>query len=78
MNALAQKTAEYYAQLLAPLGNDVKLSIINSLSASLLENETEHPKRPFRSFGMAKGELRYPDDIDFCNDEIAEMFGVNA
>lgn len=75
MNALAQKTAEYYAQLLAPLGNDVKLSIINSLSASLLKNETERPKR---SFGMAKGELRYPDDIDFCNDEIAEMFGVNA
>lgn len=30
-----------------------------------------------RKFGIAKGELAYPDDIDFCNDEIAEMFGVN-
>lgn len=47
-------------------------------SASLLEAEAERPKRPSRSFGMAKGDLRYPDDIDFCNDEIARMFGVNA
>ena len=30
-----------------------------------------------RYFGCAKGELSYPDDIDFCNDEIAEMFGVD-
>lgn len=30
-----------------------------------------------RHFGMAKGEFEIPDDIDFCNDEIAEMFGVN-
>ncbi|MDE7227713.1 MAG: hypothetical protein K2N31_05300 [Treponemataceae bacterium] len=78
MNVIAEKTAEHYARLLAPLGSDVKLGIINSLSASLLKIETERPKRPLRSFGMAKGELRYPDDIDFCNDEIAEMFGVNA
>ena len=31
-----------------------------------------------RSFGMAKGKLHYPDDIDFCNNEIAEMFGVDG
>lgn len=40
--------------------------------------ETVRLLRQARSFGMAKGELRYPDDIDFCNDEIAEMFGANA
>lgn len=74
MTALAQRTAEHYAKLLAPLGRDVKLSLINSLSASLLKSES---LRSFRSFGMAKGELQYPDDIDFCNDEIAEMFGVD-
>lgn len=27
--------------------------------------------------GVAKGKFDVPDDIDFCNDEIAEMFGVN-
>lgn len=77
MNEIAQKTAERYARLLASLGSDVKLGIINSLSASLMETESERPKRPFRSFGMARNELRYPDDIDFCNDEVSEMFGVN-
>ncbi len=29
-----------------------------------------------KRFGVAKGELQYPDDIDECNDEIAEMFGL--
>ncbi len=46
----------------------------NCLSASLLKSERMCPSRGFRSFGMAKGELQYPDDIDFCNDEIAAMF----
>ena len=74
MNSLSKRTADYYARLLAPLSRDVKLSIINSLSASLLKSEYKHPKSKFRSFGMAKGKLQYPDDIDFCNDEIAKMF----
>jgi hypothetical protein len=26
---------------------------------------------------VAKGKFDVPDDIDECNDEIAEMFGVN-
>ncbi len=78
MTGNAQRTAEHYMQLLSPLGNDIKLSIINSLSATLLKSETERNSKPFRSFGMAKGKLHYPDDIDFCNDEIAQMFGVNA
>jgi len=33
--------------------------------------------KPTRYFGCAKGELNYPTDIDFCNDEIAQMFGVD-
>lgn len=77
MTALAQKTADHYAKMLAPLGRDVKLSIINSLSASLLESETNRSAHSFRSFGMARGKLHYPEDIDFCNDEIAQMFGAN-
>ena len=77
MTATAKKMAAQYAKMLAPLGSDIKLSIINSLSASLLKAGTNRSKRGFRSFGMAKGELQYPDDIDFCNDEIAAMFGVD-
>lgn len=29
-----------------------------------------------RTLGMANGKYKIPDDIDQCNDEIAEMFGV--
>ncbi len=78
MTPAAQKTANRYADLLSTLNDDIKLSIISSLSASLLKNKsnTSSPKIK-RSFGMSKGKLQYPDDIDFCNNEIAEMFGVN-
>ena len=31
---------------------------------------------PPRRLGIAKGMFTVPDDIDFCNNEIAELFGV--
>ena len=31
-----------------------------------------------KRIGVAKGKFVVPDDIDECNDEIAEMFGVNG
>ncbi len=40
------------------------------------QNISAMPAKKKRYFGCAKGELNYPNDIDFCNDEIAEMFGV--
>lgn len=77
MTSATQKTANRYVDFLSTLSDEIKLSIINSLSASLLqEKSTTSSKRIKRSFGMAKGKLQYPEDIDFCNDEIAEMFGV--
>ena len=30
------------------------------------------------NIGMFDGKFPVEDDIDFCNDEIAEMFGVSA
>lgn len=77
MTPAAQKTANRYVDFLSTLNDDIKLSIISSLSASLLKDKsnTSAPQNK-RSFGMAKGKLQYPDDIDFCNNEIAEMFGV--
>ena len=79
MTSAAQKTANHYVDLLSSLDSEIKLSIINRLSASLLNDISQaSAKKPIRSFGMAKGKLQYPDDIDFCNSEIAEMFGVNA
>ncbi len=79
MSPTAQKIADHYVELLSTLNYEMKLSIINSLSASLLDDVSRTAsKKKIRSFGMAKGKLQYPDNIDFCNDEIADMFGVNA
>ncbi len=33
-------------------------------------------KKGKRTLGIANGKYTIPDDIDGCNDEIAEMFGV--
>ncbi|MCQ2105071.1 MAG: hypothetical protein MJZ26_04685 [Fibrobacter sp.] len=49
-------------------------AFLDSILLRIAQNEKASSKR---KFGMAKGELRYPDNIDSCNDEIAEMFGVN-
>lgn len=40
-----------------------------------LEDRRNSPKNT--RIGVAKGKFVVPDDIDDCNDEIAEMFGVN-
>ena len=34
-------------------------------------------KSPKRKLGIAAGKFKIPDNIDDCNDEIAEMFGVS-
>ncbi len=49
-------------------------AFLDSILLRIAQNEKSSCKR---KFGMAKGELRYPDDIDSCNNEIAEIFGVN-
>lgn len=44
MNALAAQRADWYAQMLMPLGNSIKITIINKLSASMLENTGSNKK----------------------------------
>ena len=39
MNAVAEKTADWYAQMLLPLESSIKLTLINKLSASLLDEQ---------------------------------------
>ena len=51
--------------LMAYLANVIKLN-----SAKLQEQKKSN------RVGVAKGKFVVPDDIDFCNDEIAQMFGA--
>lgn len=45
----------------------------NGTPVAKLVPYTQTKERPF---GTLKGKHVVPDDIDLCNDEIAEMFGV--
>ncbi|MBR4374981.1 MAG: hypothetical protein IKP49_11540 [Treponema sp.] len=44
MNAMAQQTANWYAQMLMPLESSIKISIINKLAASILEKDNSSKK----------------------------------
>lgn len=44
MNAVATQTADWYAQMLIPLDNSIKITIINKLSASMMENAESNKK----------------------------------
>lgn len=44
MNSLAARTADWYAQMLMPLENSIKITIINKLSASMMENTKSNKK----------------------------------
>ena len=44
MNAMATQTANWYAKMLAPLESNIKITIINRLSASLLEKNDASKK----------------------------------
>ncbi len=48
---------------------------MNPISVMTISQEdiSIHPKR---KLGLAAGQYTIPDDIDTCNPEIAEMFGV--
>ena len=45
---------------------------------TLKNNSKTNGQNANHFFGMSKGKLQYPDDIDFCNNEIAEMFNCKA
>ena len=54
--------------LMAFLANAIKMN-----TESILQTKPNASDR----IGVAKGKFIIGDDIDFCNDEIAEMFGAS-
>ncbi len=60
------------------LSEEDQAMLAKLIEAFILGTES-HPKsenKPRRVVGKYNGKYVVPDDIDFCNDEIAEMFGV--
>lgn len=52
------------------------LDLLLSLSPKSENEEPVHKSSGHPILGLAKGEFRYPDDINLGDDEVAEMFGV--
>lgn len=50
------------------------LNLILSLSNNITSIKTVSARHPIP--GLAKGEFKYPDNINLYDDEIADMFGV--
>ena len=60
---------------LIPLNEQIALMAY--LANAIKQNSAKMYEKKTTRIGVAKGKFEVPDDIDFCNDEIADMFGVN-
>jgi hypothetical protein len=67
---LQEKVKAIPAEYVGEVSDFIDFILLKSLSSSV--------KRNIKKFGIAKGKFSIPDNIDSCNDEIAEMFGVNG
>ena len=66
MTALKMKAIDMLGQF-----SDEKVAYI----ISFMENLKNDDKNKEKSLiGIGKGKIFFPDDIDFCNDEIADLF----
>ena len=67
---LQEKVKAIPAEYVGEVSDFIDFILQKSISSSA--------KRNVQKFGIAKGKFSIPDNIDSCNDEIAEMFGVNG
>ena len=54
-----------------------QIALMAYLANAIKQNSAKCMRKKATRIGVAKGKFEVPDDIDFCNDEIADMFGVN-
>ena len=58
---------------------DDRVEVIIEVMKGFMKPITDIKEQPKKTrIGIAKGKFVVPDDIDECNEEIAEMFGVNG
>ena len=74
MSALQMEAYEMMGQL-----SESKLKLIIEIMKNFNNSPTKTSDiNTSKRIGIAKGKFVVPDDIDECNEEIAEMFGVNG
>ena len=75
MTATAQQAAAWYAQMLMPLENDIKLSIISHLSASLLDDAGAKKEA---SLFFGRGSAVKADGISLGDEDMTVEERINA
>ena len=68
---------EQAVQMIEALPDDRVQIIIDVIKGFTQPIKINNSNTQSRRIGIAKGKFIVPDDIDECNDEIAEMFGVD-
>ena len=71
MNELQMSLQDAY--MLSDSDQSTLAKLISKFVANVKAGKDSRVNRPI---GKCDGKYDVPDDIDFCNDEIAEMFGV--
>lgn len=69
---------EQAVQMISLLPDDRVAVLIEVMKGFMMPAESMENHRTKNRIGIAKGKFVVPDDIDECNEEIAEMFGVNG
>ena len=68
---------EQAVEMIGLLPDDRVEIIIEVMKGFMKPLETKKNQSKSSRIGVARGKFTVPDDIDDCNEEIAEMFGVN-
>lgn len=69
---------EQAVQMISLLPDDRVAVLIEVMKGFMMPVERMENHRMDSRIGIAKGKFIVPDDIDECNEEIAEMFGVKG
>ena len=69
---------EQAVQMISLLPDDRVAVLIEVMKGFMMPVERMENHKTKSRIGIAKGKFIVPDDIDECNEEIAEMFGVNG
>ncbi len=74
---LKEQAEALYRQMGTSLAEAVRIFARQSVEEKAMPFTMHLPSKTHkRTLGIANGKYTIPDDIDGCNDEIAEMFGV--
>ena len=75
-STLKEQVELLYKTLGTSFAEAVRIFAQQSVAENGMPFKVQLPKKNTFRLGIAKDKMIVPDDIDFCNDEIADLFGA--